>query len=135
MLAVGLVGVLSTLLVTALLMAAVAIAGQRARTAADLAALGAAGAALSGADRAGSCAVAGEVATANGAVLTSCDLLPASTSRKPGLRSGPSSRDQVSVTSADAVVGPAVELTVTRHVAGTAWTVRARARAGGVLVP
>jgi secretion/DNA translocation related TadE-like protein len=107
-LAVGLVGVLAVLLVAGLLVAAVATTGQRVRTAADLAALAAAGRALEGADRSGACAAGGRVAVQNGASLLSCTVSPTET----GI--------------------PRVELEVGRPVDGTPWTVRARAAAGAV---
>lgn len=117
MLAVGLIGVLSTLLVAGLLLAAVAIAGQRARTAADLAALAAAGAAVTGADVATSCVIAQELTVRNGGVLTRCRLVDDRGDARDG------------------VALPAVEITVTRGVTGTGWTVTARSRAGGVPPP
>jgi secretion/DNA translocation related TadE-like protein len=116
-LAVGLIGVIATLLVAGLLVAAVAIAGQRARTAADLAALAAAGAAVTGGDVAASCRVAQELAARNGAVLTACTLVH---------NRGDAGEDAAL---------PAVDLTVTRAVGGTGWTVTARSRAGGVPPP
>jgi hypothetical protein len=116
-LAVGLIGVISTLLVAGLVVAAVAVAGQRARTAADLAALAAAGAAVTGADAATSCGVAQELAAHNGAVLATCALLHDTDQTGAGLTL------------------PAVEVTVTRQVAGTLWNVAARSRAGGVPPP
>ncbi|WP_122261161.1 Rv3654c family TadE-like protein [Ornithinimicrobium cerasi] len=114
-LAVGLVAVVSTLLLAGLLVAAVAVAGQQARTAADLAALAAAGQVVHGGDEPTTCAVARQVAERNGGGLTGCSVV------------GP----------AKAEPGPlgTVEVVVTRPVAGTAWEVTARARAGGVLPP
>ncbi|MGA4923262.1 Rv3654c family TadE-like protein, partial [Bacillus subtilis] len=66
-LAAGLVAVIATLLLAGLLVAAVAVAGQRARTAADLAALAGAGEAVTGADEVRVCEVARQVAARNGA--------------------------------------------------------------------
>ncbi|GAA5167131.1 Rv3654c family TadE-like protein [Ornithinimicrobium tianjinense] len=112
-LAVGLVGVLLTLLVAGLLIADVAIAGQRARTAADLAALAAAGRALEGASEGEVCAAASAVAARNGAPLTSCSLDVAGRVGSRGL--------------------PSVRVTAARDTAAGGWTVEARARAGGVV--
>lgn len=113
-LAVGLVGVLSTLLLAGLLVAAVAVEGQRVRTAADLAALAAAGRVLQGGAQGDACAAARAVAEGNGGRLVECALDPGGAGQVSG------------------VPLPAVEVLVARHVPDTAWTVRARARAGGV---
>lgn len=107
-LAVGLVGVLATLLVAGLLVAAVALAGQRARTAADLAALAVAGRALEGADTGTACASGGRVAEMHEAVLVSCAL-------RAGVQGLPRA---------------AVEVRV--EVTGTPWSATARTSAGGV---
>lgn len=107
-LAVGLVGVLAALLVAGLLVAAVALAGQRARTAADLAALAAAGRSLEGFHPAGACAAAGRVVAGHDAVLAACT---------------------VEVTAEGL---PRAEVEVRRSVPGTSWTATARAAAGGV---
>lgn len=107
-LAVGLVGVLATLLVAGLLVAAVAVTGQRARTAADLAALAVAGRTLEGLDPARACAAGGRLVAAHGAVMASCTV----DVTREGL--------------------PRVEVEVSRDVPGTSWTATARAAAGGV---
>lgn len=112
-LAVGLVGVVSSLLLAGLLIADVAVAGQRARTAADLAALAAAGRVLQGADEEEACTAASAVATHNGALLTSCSLDVAGRQALGGL--------------------PTVQVTAARDSGGGRWTVEARARAGGVV--
>lgn len=108
-LAVGLVGVLATLLVAGLLVAAVALAGQRARTAADLAALAVAGRALEGAGTATACAAGGRVAGMHEAVLVSCAVGP----------------DAAGLTRA--------RVEVRREVPGTPWSATAGAVAGGVV--
>lgn len=112
-LAVGLVGVVSTLLLAGLLIADVAIAGQRARTAADLAALAAAGRVLEGASEDEACTTASAVAEHNGASVTDCSLV---VDARRG-RSGP----------------PTVQVTAVGDTSGGRWTVEARARAGGVV--
>lgn len=112
-LAVGLVGVVSTLLLAGLLIADVAIAGQRARTVADLAALAAAGRVLEGASEDEACTTASAVAAHNGASLTDCALVVDERRGRVGL--------------------PTVRVTAARDTAGGRWTVEARARAGGVV--
>ncbi len=107
-LAVGLVGVLATLLVAGLLVAAVAMTGQRARTAADLAALAVAGQALEGTSPEGACRTGVRVAARHGASVLSCRV----------------------VSSDDGF--PRAEVEVSRQVEGTPWVARARAAAGGV---
>lgn len=107
-LAVGLVGVLATLLLAGLLVAAVAIAGQRARTAADLAALAAAGRTLEGNGAATACATAGDVASLHGATLVTCTV------------------------GADAQGLPRTVVEVRTEVGGTSWRATARSAAGGV---
>lgn len=106
--AVGLVGVLASLLVAGLLVAAVALAGQQARTAADLAALAAAGHAMVGGEETGACSAGSDVAARNRAVLVECQVVPTDS----GL--------------------PRAEVTVRKDVPGTPWTATARAAAGGV---
>ncbi|WP_228255367.1 Rv3654c family TadE-like protein [Ornithinimicrobium avium] len=108
-LAIGLIGVLTTLLVAGLLVAAVALAGQRARSAADLAALAVAGRALEGTGTATACAAGGSVAGLHGAVLVSCTVVP------------------------DAAGLPRARVEVRRDVPGTSWSATARAVAGGVM--
>lgn len=107
-LAVGLVAVLASLLIAGLVVAAVAVTGQRARTAADLAALAVAGRTLEGVDPARACAAARPVLDHHGAALASCVV-----GRTPdGL--------------------PRAELRVRMAVPGTPWTATARAVAGAV---
>ncbi|MGD8149167.1 Rv3654c family TadE-like protein [Ornithinimicrobium sp. Y1694] len=118
-LAVGLIGVVTVVLVAGLVITAVAVAGQRARTAADLSALAAAGRMVEGHDLAGACAFAAELADRHGAEVTSCDAAPAATGSGAG--AAPS-------------VSTPVQVEVTRPVLGTPWTVRVTARAGGVPV-
>lgn len=113
-LAVGLVGVLSTLLVAGLLVATVAVQGQRVRTAADLAALAAAGRVLEGGAEEEACRSARVVAQRNGAHLAGCAL------------------DADGAATAAGLPLPSVEVVVVRGVADTGWQVSARARAGGV---
>ena len=108
MLAVGLVGVLATLLVAGLLVAAVAVAGQRARTAADLAALAVAGRTLEGADAATACAAGGHVAGLHDAAVLSCTVRT------------------------DAQGLPRATVEVGTEVAGTRWRATARSAAGGI---
>lgn len=108
-LAIGLVGVLASLLVAGLLVAAVAMTGQRARTAADLAALAAAGHALTGGSETSACSAGSEVAAANGTVLVECRLLVG-----PGTGL------------------PRAEVEVRARVADTRWQATARSAAGGV---
>lgn len=113
-LAIALVGIVSAVLVAALSIAAVAIAGQQARTAADLAALAGAGLAIQGGDEASVCEVASSTAADNRAELSSCRL---------------------ERTAADPAAGaelPVVHVQVTRGVAGTRWTIQVSAAAGGV---
>jgi secretion/DNA translocation related TadE-like protein len=107
-LAVGLVGVLASLLVAGLLVAAVATTGQRARTAADLAALAVAGQAVAGAASEVACATGEEVAARHGATVVSCTVAAA----PEGL--------------------PQVEVAVSAPVQSTPWVARARASAGAV---
>lgn len=104
---IGLVGVLSTLLVAGLLVASVAAAGQRARTAADLAALAVVGQVVSGDTPESGCALGAEIAAAHGTALGACQVVD-----REGL--------------------PAAEVEVTRQVPSTSWVVRARASAGAV---
>lgn len=107
-LAVGLVGVLATLLIAGLLVTATAMAGQRARTAADLAVLAVAGRALEGAAGESACAVGAQVAARHGASVVSCRV----------------------VATLDGL--PRAEVEVSKVVEGTPWAARARAAAGGV---
>lgn len=106
--AVGLVGVLATLLIAGLLVAAVAVAGQRARTAADLASLAAAGQLLQGGSPTAACAAGVEVAGAHGVDLVACEV----TTTRAGL--------------------PRVEVESRVAIAGTRLIARARVAAGGV---
>ncbi|MGY1843204.1 Rv3654c family TadE-like protein [Modestobacter sp. SYSU DS0875] len=69
---VALAGLLAALGVAAVLVGAAVVARHRATAAADLAALAAAGAAVQGDPAA--CTVAGGVAAANGAAVTSCTV-------------------------------------------------------------
>ena len=69
---VALAGVLAVIGVAAVLVGTAVVGRHRATTAADLAALAAAERAVRG--DAGACAVAGEVAAANGAGLTACTV-------------------------------------------------------------
>lgn len=108
MLAIGVVGGLATVLVTALALVAVLVAGQQARTAADLAALAAAGQVVLGVGGEHACAQAGAVAGQNGARLQSCEL-----------------RQH------EGQPWPRVLVSVRREVANTPWALTARAAAGG----
>lgn len=108
-LAIGVVAGLALLLVTALALVSVLVAGQQARSAADLAALAAAGRVVSGAEPQVACREAGLVARQNRAELVSCGARP-----QPGQP------------------WPAITLTVSRAVPGTPWTVSADAVAGTV---
>lgn len=107
-LAVGLVGVLASLLVAGLLVAAVATAGQRARTAADLAVLAVAGRTLEGHPVGDACATGARIAAAHDVSVVDC---------------------QASTTPEGF---PRAEVEVTAQVRGTPWVARARAAAGGV---
>lgn len=108
-LAVGVVAGLVTMLLTGLVLVSVLVAGQQARTAADLAALAGMGRIVEGGDRRTACAAARQVATDNGAVLDDCNLIvPAS---------DPWGQ---------------VRITTRRDVAGTPWSATAVAVAGGV---
>ncbi|QFG67599.1 hypothetical protein FY030_01625 [Ornithinimicrobium pratense] len=106
-LAVGVIGGLAALLMAALTLAAVLIAGQQARTAADLSALAGAGQVVIGAGRDRVCAEADGVAASNGARLESCEL---------GMHPGQP--------------WPRVLVSVRRDVVGTPWSLTARAAAG-----
>lgn len=108
-LAVGVVAGLAVLLLAALLLVSALVAGQQARTAADLAALAAAGVLAQGGAADQGCARAGEVASRNGSSLTACGT---------ELRAGHP--------------WPAVRVTVSRDVSGTPWSVTSRAAAGAV---
>lgn len=110
-LAVGLVGVLATLLLAGALVASVAVTGQRARTAADLAALAAVAEAVGGGSQGTACRVALEVARRNGADLTRCRVVP------------------------DASGLPRAQVVVARSTPGDRWTVTRRAVAGAVPRP
>lgn len=109
MLAVGVVLGLATVLMSALVLASVLAAGQQARAAADLAALAAAGQVVTGSGEPAACDLAGEVARDNGGRLEGCGLVQA-----------------------QGATWPRVRVTVTTTVAGTRWTARAQAVAGGV---
>lgn len=108
-LAIGVVAGLATVLIMALALVAALVAGQQARTAADLAALAAAGRLVEGAGEPAACAVAAQVAEANNAALESCTTRPAGTAP-----------------------WPEVLVRTSRAVAGTGWTATARAAAGAV---
>lgn len=112
MLAVGVVAGLSTLLVAAIALAAVLVAGQTARKAADLAALAAAGRVVQGGGEAAACAAAARVVVDNGGQLQSCRTTLVGTDPWPQVRVSVSSR-----------------------AAATAWTATAHAVAGGVARP
>lgn len=71
-LVLGTVAVLLTLLTAFLVLGAAAVTGGRARTAADLAALGGAGLLLEGAPHPAACAEAARVAGSNGGRLLTC---------------------------------------------------------------
>lgn len=107
-LAVGVVSVLATLLLAGALVASVAVTGQRARTAADLAALAAVGEALTGAPQDRACKVAEEVALGNGAEVGQC------------------------LSTLDEAGRPRVEVVVVSATPGGRWTVTRRAAAGAV---
>ncbi|MFB9731552.1 Rv3654c family TadE-like protein [Ornithinimicrobium kibberense] len=109
-LAVGLVSVLATLLLAGAMVAAVAVAGQRARTAADLAALAAVAESSTGASQEPACKVARDVALRNGADLVRCRTTLGDAGR------------------------PRAEVVV-RTTAGGRWTVTRRAAAGAVPGP
>jgi secretion/DNA translocation related TadE-like protein len=108
-LAVGVVAGLSSLLVLALLVVAVLSAGQRARTAADLAALAGAGRLVQGEGERTACAVAAQVAEDNDGSVRSCGATVVGPDPWPRLR-----------------------VIVTSEVAGTPWLATAEAVAGGV---
>lgn len=114
--AVGVVGVLSVLLVAGVLIAAAVVAGQHARTGADLAALAAAGELMVGADAASACNSAGRVAESNGATLVRCTVTAA-----------PASFDGLEISL------PQVRVTVDRLVGVRGWVASAQAVAGGTL--
>lgn len=113
-LAIGVVALVGVLLLAGLAVAAVAIRGQQVRTAADLAALAAAGHLAGGGGRSEACAVASQVARRNDAVVTWCSV---------------SDRDAA----VGQVAGPVVDLRATGEVAGTGWSVDALASAAGVV--
>src|SRR5699024_4017744 len=104
----GVVSVLATLLLAGALVASVAVTGQRARTAADLAALAAVGEALTGAPQDRACKVAEEVALGNGAEVGLC------------------------LSTLDEAGRPRVEVVVVGATPGGRWTVTRRAAAGAV---
>ena len=106
-LAIGVVAGLSTVLVLALGLVAVLVAGQQARTAADLAALAAAGQLVQGVDDATACDEARDLAQQHGVTVRGCTVG----------RGGSSPL-------------PEITLEVERAVAGTRWTVGVTARAG-----
>lgn len=106
-LGIGVVVGLSTVLVLALGLVAVLVAGQQARTAADLGALAAAGQMVQGLGDDAACARARQVAHEHGTSLQSCVVDPAGASP-----------------------WPEVTVQVERPVIGTRWTVSVRARAG-----
>lgn len=106
-LAVGVVGGLAAVLVTALVLVSVLVAGQQARTAADLAALAGAGQVALGAGQGPACVAADAVALRHGALVQSCEVHLH--------RWEP---------------WPRVLVSVTRQVSGTPWTVTATAVAG-----
>lgn len=106
-LAIGVVLALVTVLLSALVLVAVLVAGQRARAAADLASLAAAGVSVEGGDQQEACAMAAQVAEDNGARLSGCAVVPGD---------GP---------------WPDVRVTTVCQVAGTVWDTSAEAVAGG----
>lgn len=110
-LVVGVVVGLVTMMVTGLWLVSVLVAGQQARTAADLAALAGMGRIVEGFDASRACAHARTVAGDNGATLTGC--------RHELTGSDPWGQIRVGVESA---------------VPGTPWTASARAVAGGATV-
>lgn len=107
-LAVGTISGLVALLLAALALLSVLVAGQQVRTAADLAALAAAGQVVLGLGQEQACEEAGAVADRNGARLQSCEL-----------------RQH------EGQPWPQVLVNVQRDVAGTSWSVTARGSAGG----
>ena len=110
-LALGIVGVVAVLLTAGLLIGVVAVTGQEARTAADLAALAGAGELASGHGLGPACARATEVAALNDAELVSC----------------------VAGAAGDgAALLPVLRVEVTASVGTTSWTVRAVAAATGI---
>ncbi|WP_298749074.1 Rv3654c family TadE-like protein [uncultured Serinicoccus sp.] len=109
-LVIGVVGGLVTVLVLALGLVAVLVAGQQARTAADLASLAAAGQLVQGADDPTACALATRVSEQHGVELRGCTV----------------TRQGVSPL-------PEVTVDVERAVAGTRWAVGVRARAGATI--
>lgn len=110
-LGLGVIALVLTMWIAALVLGAVVLGSGRARTAADLAAVGGAQVLLHGAQESAACTRAAEVAQANGADLTSC-----------------------SVSVAVAGQGPSIEVIVQVATGLSSWpAVRARAHAG--LVP
>ncbi len=77
-LGLGVLGVVLSVLVAGLVLAAVSTAAARARSAADLGAIGAAQELLHGAGQAGVCGRAAEIVLANGADLQACEVATAS---------------------------------------------------------
>jgi secretion/DNA translocation related TadE-like protein len=73
---VGVVGVLLAIAVGALMVISAVVASHRAQSAADLAALGAAAALVRGEPALTACAIAGAVASRNGAGLVTCQSDP-----------------------------------------------------------
>ena len=108
MLAIGVIGGLAALLLAALALVSVLVAGQQVRTAADLAALAAAGQVVLGGGQDQACGQAAAVAERNGARLQACEL-----------------RQH------EGQPWPQVRVRVDREVAGTSWSVTARGAAGG----
>ncbi|WP_130012610.1 Rv3654c family TadE-like protein [Serinicoccus sediminis] len=108
--AIGVVAGLVTILVLALGLVAVLVAGQQARTAADLGALAAAGQLVQGVDDTAACALAARVTQQHGVEVRGC-----------------------AVTRRGVSPLPEVTLEVHRAVAGTRWTVDVTARAGASL--
>ncbi|WP_298888312.1 Rv3654c family TadE-like protein [uncultured Serinicoccus sp.] len=106
-LVIGVVGGLVTVLVLALGLVAVLVAGQQARTAADLASLAAAGRLVQGVDDTAACALAARVSEQHGVELRRCRV----------------TRQGVSPL-------PEVTVDVERAVGGTRWAVGVTARAG-----
>lgn len=109
----GLIGVIASLLVAGLLIGAVALAGQQARTAADLAALAAAGRLAEGAPPGQACSTAAEVAERNQGRLVTCDLVDGG---------DPAGR-----------VIPTVEVEVLTEALAGRWNAGARAAATGIV--
>ena len=111
----GLVGLLGIMLVAGALITGAIVAGQQARSGADLAALAGAGELMAGAGAQQACAVAERQASLNGTHLQTCEVSP--------------DADQLT----DATVSlPEINVVVTRAVGWGGWTATASAVAGGI---